>query len=584
MKKLFTLLLVVIIVSGILKAQDMVFDFEDGTLQGWASTSSVQTNIDNPYPGGINSSPKVAKVEHTSGQQWYDHFSLTNYPSLDWSQYTAIEFDVYIENTVSTMGLGFYMKGSESGAENILNDWWGPEINTWVHYSIDITKLTAFDYTIVTFCNSASNICYIDNIKFVAKSTTPPTGIILSPGDTVLVGKTWLLTTTIVPADANPDVTYTSSVEDVATIDAIGNVTVVGAGVTTITATSYLSDAVTATTVVTGVAPDPANSIVLGNFENSDCFGWYDPERLVPEIIPNPAISAENPSTNVMKIGNQNQWVGFGLTGGNWNLFSKLVFYVYSDDGMADLGFQVTQFSPDFYREVYANVPPQTWTKVELVLDAHLDTTRELYFNLNSPGAESSINPTGYTYYLDNVLLIAGTDFTPVESFTIDGAGAVSSITADKGTLQMEAKDFLPAGATNKKVVWSVTSFPACAAISPEGQLTAEGNGTATVLAVADGGGVFAEKNITITGQTTGIKEAKATMNIGPNPVSDVLNIQGSEMIHSVAVYNITGKQICILNINAPSASIKFAEFKNGLYFVKVQTESGVKTQMIIKE
>ena len=90
-----------------------------------------------------------------------------------------------------------------------------------------------------------------------------------------------------------------------------------------------------------------------------------------------------------------------------------------------------------------------------------------------------------------------------VTSITVTGTGDATTITADQGTLQMQA-EVLPADATNKAVTWSRVNGTGQATISAGGLLTALTNGTVTVTATArDGSGVSDSLQITLSNQTT---------------------------------------------------------------------------------
>ncbi len=89
----------------------------------------------------------------------------------------------------------------------------------------------------------------------------------------------------------------------------------------------------------------------------------------------------------------------------------------------------------------------------------------------------------------------------PVTSITVTGAGGVTTITTDGGTLQLSAS-VLPSNATNKTVTWSITSGSGLATITSTGLITAIDNGTVTVRATAnDGSGIYGTLTITITNQ-----------------------------------------------------------------------------------
>jgi uncharacterized protein YjdB len=102
-------------------------------------------------------------------------------------------------------------------------------------------------------------------------------------------------------------------------------------------------------------------------------------------------------------------------------------------------------------------------------------------------------------------------NFKPVTSITVSGAGGISAITTDNGTLQLIAS-VLPADATNKTVAWSIASGTDKATISATGLVTALSNGTAIARATAkDGSGVFGSLTITISNQIIPVTSISVT-------------------------------------------------------------------------
>jgi uncharacterized protein YjdB len=90
-----------------------------------------------------------------------------------------------------------------------------------------------------------------------------------------------------------------------------------------------------------------------------------------------------------------------------------------------------------------------------------------------------------------------------LKSISIEGEGGVSTITADKGTLQLQAA-FLPNDASEKSVIWSLTNGTGKAIISSTGLVYAKTNGIVTVRASSqDGSNTFGEKVITLSNQIT---------------------------------------------------------------------------------
>ena len=69
-----------------------------------------------------------------------------------------------------------------------------------------------------------------------------------------------------------------------------------------------------------------------------------------------------------------------------------------------------------------------------------------------------------------------------------------------------------------------------------------------------------------------------------PNPVKDVLNVSFTQNISNVAVYNLLGQQVLVMNMNANKGQIDMSSLASGTYLVKVNTENSVKTIKVIKE
>jgi len=78
--------------------------------------------------------------------------------------------------------------------------------------------------------------------------------------------------------------------------------------------------------------------------------------------------------------------------------------------------------------------------------------------------------------------------------------------------------------------------------------------------------------------------ELQQIINIYPNPVIDILNIENNKNIgiDTITVYNILGKVILIEKINFNQLNL--SELKSGILFVKIETENGIVTKKIIKE
>lgn len=69
-----------------------------------------------------------------------------------------------------------------------------------------------------------------------------------------------------------------------------------------------------------------------------------------------------------------------------------------------------------------------------------------------------------------------------------------------------------------------------------------------------------------------------------PNPVKDILNINYTQNITDVTVYNILGQQVLNSVANANKTQLDMSSLATGTYLVKVKTENAVKTIKVIKE
>ena len=71
------------------------------------------------------------------------------------------------------------------------------------------------------------------------------------------------------------------------------------------------------------------------------------------------------------------------------------------------------------------------------------------------------------------------------------------------------------------------------------------------------------------------------SINVYPNPVSNVLNIKSDERIESIEIYSLEGK---LMSRTTNTNSINVAEFSNGIYLLKVQTVNKIYQTKIYKE
>ena len=81
-----------------------------------------------------------------------------------------------------------------------------------------------------------------------------------------------------------------------------------------------------------------------------------------------------------------------------------------------------------------------------------------------------------------------------------------------------------------------------------------------------------------------GIKELENTaISVQPNPVTTLLQITSQDPIMTVQVFDVQGRLIQTVLENKNTTNLNFEKQQSGVYFVKIHTEKGVRTEKIIK-
>jgi len=183
---------------------------------------------------------------------------------------------------------------------------------------------------------------------------------------------------------------------------------------------------------------------------------------------------------------------------------------------------------------------------------------------LNNGSVTAVATATDGTGVSGNITIGISNQIIPVTGITVSGEGGLSAISVDNGTLQMSAS-VLPADATNKTVVWSVTSLTGQATLSPTGLLTAADNGTVSVKATAaDGSNVSGSLIVTLTNQIVPVTGITVT---GAGGASIITTPGGTlEMTANVLPSNATNKTVTWSVVNGTgTASIDAAGLLSSL-------------------
>ena len=593
MKKLFIFLVAFFTATSFAQAAADVNlgDFEDGTVNSWGTWGGTVSNASNPLKNTDNNSDKVLQVVTTAAYQGVGKGGLT----LNITDYQKVALDVY--DPTGSVGFIVNVYGKDASNANVQKGFYpSTTAGAWKHYEVDLTNATDFgSFVSITQValqnNTAATNLLFDNIKIVAKPSTPPTKITLSTATLAsIVGKKATTTLAVEPADAGSNVTYGTTDATVATVTASGVVSFLKAGSVKISAVSNLDGNVSDTLTFTVSDPVVGTSMVQANFEdginpNITQGGWNGAGTPAPTvtIVDNPN-KVGNSSNKVLKVEHCNQYAAAVKTSAfDLNKYNRIKFKVYSDSAYAD--FQLAMNINNSVSEKYTatGITKATWTEYEYIIDPAMAADGQFYIKMNSAKAKySKITPPnadslGYTFYIDSITFIAGdgTTYKPAASLAIQGTGNVNEIITDNGTLQMEAV-FTPADASNKGITWSLVNQNAdTATISATGLLTAVRNATVKVKAVSVDGSISATKDIAISNQVVPVAgiaiTAPDTIRAANGPAKFSASISPADadtLTYTSSLVDSTGNAVTTASINAADSTI--TALANGYAILKV--------------
>ena len=73
------------------------------------------------------------------------------------------------------------------------------------------------------------------------------------------------------------------------------------------------------------------------------------------------------------------------------------------------------------------------------------------------------------------------------------------------------------------------------------------------------------------------------TLNMFPNPASDVLNISAQNTINTVEIYNVLGQKVIRMNVEDTSAEINVSNLNAGIYLIKYEINNRTSTKKFVK-
>jgi len=77
---------------------------------------------------------------------------------------------------------------------------------------------------------------------------------------------------------------------------------------------------------------------------------------------------------------------------------------------------------------------------------------------------------------------------------------------------------------------------------------------------------------------------ADESVKIYPNPSSGVVNISAATHVQSMELYDVQGRLLQSVIINDTAGALNISQRSQGIYFLKIRTDAGVKVEKIIKQ
>lgn len=172
----------------------------------------------------------------------------------------------------------------------------------------------------------------------------------------------------------------------------------------------------------------------------------------------------------------------------------------------------------------------------------------------------------------NSVLNITTMDFLHLDIWTVDGVLPSLSVISS-GTE-------IPHPIPNGDGIWQsidipVTGITGNLASAIQLKFTG-GNGSSTRI--------YTDNIYLWKGQPVGIEELDVEeFNVYPNPTTNVWTLTNSSTMEMIEVLDFQGKLVKSLEINAKKTTIDATELQNGIYFVRVNLPTGIKTLRLIK-
>lgn len=139
-----------------------------------------------------------------------------------------------------------------------------------------------------------------------------------------------------------------------------------------------------------------------------------------------------------------------------------------------------------------------------------------------------------------------------------------------------------PSNATNKNIRWE-SRDPDIAVVDDKGKVTAISEGSAWIVAVANGDEPSGMCFVTVTPASNAISSPTTNaVAVYPNPVKDELFIKSILPIKQIGIYSLTGA--LIISESSFNEKIAVSALPKGVYMVKIYMDNGTTVKKIMKE
>jgi len=191
---------------------------------------------------------------------------------------------------------------------------------------------------------------------------------------------------------------------------------------------------------------------------------------------------------------------------------------------------------------------------------------------------------------------LVGTSFTNIFMIEVFSYIPVEDIidvpdTAIVGVPLLLTGTVMPENATHKNITWTVFDAGTTGATITENTLHTNSTGTVTLTATINETlvGTSFTKNFDIeVKELVGINDLEfVNIKIYPNPTTGQLQIENYELrIDGVEVYDIYGRKVQMSPVSfmSPETVINISHLSSGVYFVKIQTETGEIVRKVVKQ